>query len=214
LRLQVFQLASIDSATNTPRVRSHIHREFISAQATPSLPILVTTTDIRTPKATQILSNATIETVFWVEANQEQYRIIGNASVIPTPSHPYHAQFDPLRGPALTALEGEGIDWEAKRMQIFDSMSGHMKASWCRPPPGSKLEGGYEEAKKWPQKLPTFSDVESEEDKSILELALSNFALVVIDPFEVDFVELGIVPNQRTKFTRQQENWVEEIVVP
>ena len=130
------------------------------------------------------------------------------------PLHPYHAQFDPLRGPALTALKKEGIDWEAKRIQIFDSMSGHMKASWCRPPPGSRLEGGYEEANKWPQKLPNLGNAESEEDKRNLEIALGNFALVVIDPSEVDFVELGVVPNQRTKFTKHGENWAEEIVVP
>jgi pyridoxamine 5'-phosphate oxidase len=114
----------------------------------------------------------------------------------------------------LTALKKEGIDWELKRRQIFDSMSGHMKASWCRPPPGSKLEGGYGEAKKWPQRLPKLGEDENEEDKKNLEVALGNFALVVIDPFEVDFVELGVVPNQRTKFTRNGEHWVEEVVVP
>ena len=114
----------------------------------------------------------------------------------------------------MTALKKDGIDWESKRSQVFDSMSGHMKASWCRPTPGSKLEGGYEEAKKWPQKLPRLGEAETEEDKKNLEIALGNFALVLIDPFEVDFVELGVNPNQRTKFTRDGENWVEEIVVP
>lgn len=195
-------------------MRSHIHREFLSAKATPSLPIILSSTDIRTPKITQIQPNPTVETVFWVEANQEQYRILGTASIIPAPSHPYHAKFDPWRGPALTALKKDGIDWESKRSQVFDSMSGHMKASWCRPTPGSKLEGGYEEAKKWPQKLPRLGEAETEEDKKNLEIALGNFALVLIDPFEVDFVELGVNPNQRTKFTRDGENWVEEIVVP
>jgi len=53
-----------------------------------------------------------------------------------------------------------------------------------------------------------------EEDKKNLEIALRNFALIVIDPFEVDFVELGVDPNQRTKFTRDGEQWMEEIVVP
>lgn len=210
----VFQLASIDSATNTPRVRSHIHRQFLAAKAAPSLPLLVTSTDIRTPKNTQILASPTIEAIFWVEANQEQYRIIGNASVIPTPSHSYHARFDPLRGPVLTAFNNEGIVWESKRREVFDSMSGHMKASWCRPSPGSKLEGGYEEAKKWPHTLPTLSEAKSEEDKRNLEIALGNFALIIIDPFEVDFLELGVVPNQRTIFTRDGEKWIEEIVVP
>lgn len=119
-----------------------------------------------------------------------------------------------MGGPALTALKKEGIDWESKRREVFDSMSGHMKASWCRPPPGGKLEGGYEEAKKWPQQLPKLGEADNEEDKTNLEIALGNFALVVIDPLEVDFVELGVVPNQRTKFTRDNEEWTEEILVP
>lgn len=213
LTLPAFQLASID-ANNIPRVRSCIHREFLGAKASPSLPLLLTTTDIRTPKCAQMLSNPDVEGAFWVEGTQEQYRITGKTSIIPTPAHPYHAQFDPSRGPALTALKNEGIDWEKKRTESFDSMSGHMKASWCRPVPGSKLDGGYEEAKKWPVKLPKLGEAENEEDKRNLEKALGNFALLVIDPVEVDFVELGVVPNQRTNFTREGEEWVEQIVVP
>lgn len=161
-----------------------------------------------------MLSNSNVETVFWAEVNQEQYRISGQASIIPTPAHPYYAQFDPLRGLALSALQKEGINWETKRTESFDSLSGHMKASWCRPVPGTKLDGGYEEAKKWPERLPKLGEAENEQDKKNLEMALGNFALLLIDPTEVDFVELGMIPNQRTKFTREGEKWVEEIVVP
>ena len=89
-----------------------------------------------------------------------------------------------------------------------------MKATWCRPAPGSKLDGGYEEGNKWPDKLPKLGEAKNEEEKRNLEQALGNFALMVIDPVEVDFVELGVVPNQRTKFTREGEKWVEQIVVP
>jgi pyridoxamine 5'-phosphate oxidase len=212
---KVFQLASIDSTTNTPHVRSHIHREFLTPEAIPSLPLLLTSTDIRTPKNDQILAIPTVEIVFWAVANQEQYRIRGNASIIPTPSHRYHAQFDPLRGPTLTALNREGLDWELKRRDVFNAMNGRMKATWCTPlVPGTKLEGGYEEMKKWPRTLPKLGEADNEEDKKNLEIALRNFALIVIDPFEVDFVELGVDPNQRTKFTRDGEQWMEEIVVP
>jgi hypothetical protein len=36
---------------------------------------------------------------------------------------------------------------------------------------------------------------------------MANFALVVIDPFQVDFVKLDINPNHRTKFTRDFQGW-------
>lgn len=88
-----------------------------------------------------------------------------------------------------------------------------MKASWCRPVPGTKLEDGYEEAKKWPQKLPKLGEG-TDEEKHYLQIALANFALLVIDPVEVDYVELSVNPDQRTKFKKEGESWVEEIVVP
>lgn len=212
-RTPVFQLASTDASNGIPRVRSLILRQFLVAKAAPALPLLLTTTDIRTPKTSQILLNPNIETVFWVENTQEQYRLTGQASIIPKPSHPYYVHFN-FDWPALVALEKEDIDWEAKRIEVFDSLSGHLKASWCRPVPGSKLEGGYEEAKKWPETLPKLGEEMSEADRKNLAIALGNFALVLIDPVAVDFVELGITPNQRTKFSREGETWVEEILVP
>jgi len=88
-----------------------------------------------------------------------------------------------------------------------------MKASWCRPVPGSRLEGGQEEARKWPVRLeePKPGD---EEGKRLWEMSLANFALVVIEPHDVDYVELGIVPNRRTRFWRKDGGWDEEELVP
>jgi hypothetical protein len=115
----------------------------------------------------------------------------------------------------LAALEREGFDWEAKRKDVFDSMSRHMKATWCRPTPGIRLDGGAEESAKWPEMLPKLGKEESGDEKKNMEVALGNFALVVIDPNEVDYVELGKIPNERTRFTRTPEGlWSEEAVVP
>lgn len=130
-------------------------------------------------------------------------------------------------GPAFAALYQDGFDWEEKRRQVFDSMSAHMKASWCRPfAPGSKLPGGHEETKNWPQKLEgKLEDIlgsgggkgVSEETRKNWEMALGNFALVVIDPTDVDYVELSVVPNRRTRFWRNEGEtgeWEDEAVVP
>jgi pyridoxamine 5'-phosphate oxidase len=179
--------------------------------------LLLTTTDIRTPKVTQMLSNPLVEIVWWIEPTQEQFRFASRATIVPAPGTSLHP-------PATTSLhelcsghfaEGE-IDWEKKRVEIFDSMSGRMKASWCRPPPGSKMpgSGGYDEAKKWPRTLPKLDEAETDEDKKNLKTALDNFALVLLEPYDVDYVELGVVPNQRTRFTRDGDEWKEEILVP
>lgn len=95
------------------------------------------------------------------------------------------------------------------------SMSGHMKASWCRPVPGSRLEGGHKEANKWLVTLTEPKDDDDEEMRKNWETALGNFALLIVDPTEVDYVELGVVPNRRTRFWRtSQGTWESEAVVP
>ncbi|KAH7886320.1 pyridoxamine 5'-phosphate oxidase-domain-containing protein [Phlebopus sp. FC_14] len=196
----VLQLATLEGS-DTPRVRSVVHREFLTANAFPNVPLIVSTTDIRTPKVFQMMNiGQRVEAVYWTASTQEQYRITGKASVIPRPG--CQSPCPSGSGLIFDELAKEGFDWENKRVEVFDRMSGHLKASWCRPIPGTPLEGGYEEANKWPEKLPKLGGAESEEDKKNLEYALENFALLLIEPFEVDFVELGTTPQKRTKFRR------------
>lgn len=218
--LPVFQLASIDPNVPTSHVRSHIFRAFFSASCTPSLPLIVTTTDIRTPKVSQITANSHVELAWWIEGTQEQYRISGLASVIPHPAHPLYRHFadnikNAPQGSALASLTREGFEWEEKRMDIFKGLSGYMRASWCRPIPGSPLQGGEEEAKKWPVKVEEPSDDDGEEAKQNWKTALGNFALLIVDPTGVDFLELGVVPNRRTRFWKASDGvWKEQALVP
>ncbi|GLB43556.1 putative pyridoxamine 5'-phosphate oxidase [Lyophyllum shimeji] len=216
----VIQLASIDATSPVPQVRSHIFREFLTPTSAPSLPLLVTTTDIRTPKISQVISNSHVQVAWWIEGTQEQFRISGLASVIPAAENALHKHFlhnvkHAPSGSALAAFSKEDFDWEGKRMALFKSMSAHMKASWCRPVPGTRLEGGPDEAKKWPERLEEPGDHADDETRKNWETALGNFALLVVDPTEVDFVELGVMPNRRTRFWRSSSgSWDSEAVVP
>jgi len=124
----VIQLASVDPKHDipTPHVRSHIFRAFLSASSMPSLPLIVTTTDIRTPKVTQITSNSHVELVWWIEGTQEQYRISGFASVIPHPAHPLYRHFlynidNAPKASGLTSLTREDFEWEEKRQRNIQS---------------------------------------------------------------------------------------------
>lgn len=115
----------------------------------------------------------------------------------------------------LAALTRAEYDWEAKRVEVFRKMSAHMKASWCRPTPGSVLEGGGEEAKRWPKKVEEPKEGDSEVVRRNWETALGNFALVVIEPSEVDYLTMAVVPNRRFKFARAVDGgWDEVEVVP
>lgn len=96
-----------------------------------------------------------------------------------------------------------------------------MKASWCRPTPGSPLIDDSAKADPWPERLEDpGSDVAKEsyaEAKRLWDIALNNFALVVIDPYEIDFVDLSLIPNERILFTKQKGSlglWDEQKLVP
>ena len=55
----------------------------------------------------------------------------------------------------------------------------------------------------------------SEEEKMQWQEAFNSFAMVLVEPFKVDWVQLGVKPNQRTVFTRNDEDqWEEHIVAP
>jgi pyridoxamine 5'-phosphate oxidase len=211
----VIQLATVDAERKIPQIRSLIFRAFLS-DSSGTNHVLVSTTDVRAPKAEQIASNPWVQLVWWIDETQEQFRISGWAGVVPEPGNPLFQRFkqqvvtSAVRGGGIQTLEKEGLDWEKKRDEIFASLSGHMKASWCHPAPSVELVGGYEESKKWPERVG-----DGEEDKENWDKAMKNFGLLVVDPVEVDYVELGVVPNRRTRFKRDEAGvWKEEPIVP
>ncbi|KZT22627.1 hypothetical protein NEOLEDRAFT_1137622 [Neolentinus lepideus HHB14362 ss-1] len=221
-RVSVFQLATFDSQS-VPRARSQIYRTAITSKAHPSCPLLVSSTDVRTPKVIELTDNplnasSDSEICWWIDKTSEQFRITSKTYVIPSPSHPFYAKFDWKASPGMKALvEEDKFDWEARRREIFESMSGHMKASWLRPPPGSVMKGGYEESKKWEKTVPRWNEAQNDHEKALWETAFGNFALMVMEPVRVDYLEMAIVPNRRRIFTRemdQGESWTEEVVVP
>ena len=220
-RQQVFQLATVDTDALIPQARSHIVRSFLVPPTAPSLPLIVSTTDVRSPKVSQINANPHVHIVHWIEGTQEQYRFTGRAVIVPSPRHALYQHFVDFvakqrknGSSGITALIDSGFNWERQRVDTFESLSGHMKATWCRPAPGSPLIGGEEEAKKWPVKLEEPGVDSDEESKRNWETALMNFSLVVIEPYECDYIEPGI-PERRTKFSRTKDgNWREEALVP
>ncbi|OAX31210.1 hypothetical protein K503DRAFT_110193 [Rhizopogon vinicolor AM-OR11-026] len=210
----IFQFATTDVNT-TPYVRSLVLRDHIIHPSLPSLPLLLTTTDIRTSKVTQIKSssNRRVEANFWIKATNEQFRISGRAAIYPSPKLSEQKGIEGV-GEVYDAFKSQGWNWEDERRKQFDNIGAHMRASWCRPVPGSPMNS-YSDAEKWPVKVP--KPEEEGYDADEYEEALGNFGLLLIDPIEVDFVELGVMPNRRTRFVRQKSDgkkWKEVILVP
>jgi hypothetical protein len=212
--IAVFQLATVDEA-GKPHVRSLIHRAFLVPPSSPALPLLVTSTDIRTPKIQQIAHAHNVEIAWWINATSDQFRISGPARIFAAPEISISSPLpDAPDCAGIKALEASGIDWEKKRRELFDAVNEPMRATWCRPAPGRPLKGGYEEMNDWPVKVPKPSDAKTEKEKELAELALSNYAIIVIEPLNVDWLQMAIKPNRRTFFTREGVDWKEEAVVP
>lgn len=214
--LSVYQLATIDEE-GKPHVRSHIHRAFLVPPSNPALPLLITSTDVRSPKIQQLAHVDTVELAWWIDATSDQFRISGPARIFAAPGYVSPVS-EPLRAApgcaGIEALEASDIDWEAKRRELFDAVSQQMRATWCRPPPGSPLQGGYEEMNDWPVEVPKPSEAKTEIERELAELALNNYALIVIEPMYIDWVQMALKPHRRTFFTREGSDWKEQIVVP
>lgn len=208
----LYQLATVD-AKGIPRVRTVGYREIIQPTDCPHLPIVLNITDIRTPKVAEMRARPHVEICWWLSGSLEQFRMSGPVRVISSPQAESGA--GGLETPllAIDTMTVQGFDWEKKRQEEFNNLPPFMRATWCKPQPASAL-GAYEEAKTWPQTLPKLGEAESEEDKRNQELALRNFALILIEVTEVDWVQVGTKPHQRTRFVRDGEEWSESIIVP
>lgn len=237
----MYQVATVD-ASGVPHVRSQVHRSFLIPKSSPQTPLLVTSSDGRAQKVTQMKLNWTVELAWWMEGSQDQFRILARAKVVPSPSsvpaisEPHGAmqiadtgvraldvageERDRDEGGDLRGSDGK-YDWEKKRQEVFEGMKPAMKASWCSPvPPGSALPS-YDEPTKagWPQEVPNKDELETDEDKRNYATALDNFVMIVFEPVRVDWVQLGERPNRRTLFTRREKTdgsieWDEEIQAP
>ncbi|KAI0714620.1 pyridoxamine 5'-phosphate oxidase-domain-containing protein [Earliella scabrosa] len=211
----IYQVATVD-AKGTPRVRSQVHRGFMTPDGHPELPLLVTSTDSRTPKVVQAHANQRVELAWWMEGSSDQFRLNGFVHIYPSPAQGTPAQPTPIpeEAVALKTLASQNFDWEAKRKEVFEKMSPGMRASWCSPyPPGTPIRS-YEEQKDWVKSVPPEEEAKSEEDRKNYQTALHNFALMLVEPVDIDWCALGIQPNKRTVFKREGEKWSEQLVAP
>ena len=194
--------ATIDAHLGVPRVRTLVFRG-LEGDEKPVI-LATTRTDVRSGKVRDMAQRADVEVCWWVEEQQEQFLVMGRGWVV---------GFD-----ARTHVDvpGLALDSDEKR-EMFNSMSARMRANWCVPiAPGEKIVGGYEATKGWNATLAGLGEEGiGEEEKGDVEAAFANFGLLVIEPVEVDFLELGVEPNRRTVFRHEEgKGWVEERVVP
>lgn len=209
-----------------------------------SSPCLMTTTDVRTPKVQQLTAQSSLraqghdgsrggecEIAWWIESTQMQFRISGTVHVLPTPQHPLRSlfPFERLSPPRASDAShaDERFDWDGERKRIFEKLSPGLLASFCRPIPGSPHPNAHQlhTAKPkdstnspWPLELPPPGKEENDQQRQQLAESERNFALVVIEPYKVDLVNLAhdtrtiyeLVPGENAATGR----WTRRPVVP
>lgn len=129
-----------------------------------------------------------MELAWWLLPVGEQFRIAGRAYVVPPPSHPLPTSTYP---PKRTAPphdgkinDGKPFDWQQERLRIYEKLSPALKASFARPSPSQPTD---DDPESWPKEL-------QEGDEQTKDLALSRFALIVIEPEQVDWCVCLLVP--------------------
>lgn len=198
-----------------PHARTLVHRGFVNEQRSDSSntgvepfddnfgsnACLITTTDIRAPKAQQIIQNyeknglAKGEINWWMEGKNIQFRLAGTLLLIPRKDHPSTKLFDLQKlSPPLTSKDSKvsSFDWYKERSRIFEKLSPGLLASFARPTPGSKHpqegseklndkgpgEGSEDDGKDdlespWPLELPQPGKEETQEQKKLLADSVS-----------------------------------------
>lgn len=152
----VYALATL-SPEGLPKARMVIHRRISPSN------LFITTTDTRMQKPVHLNNSPSVEMAWWIDPTAVQFRITGKAYVIPPASaeskEAIQKTLDSI-GLDKGAEDGQADWWEKQRMSMWkEQMSGHLRASFARPKPGSPLKDAPP-SDEWPTRL----DAESVRD--------------------------------------------------
>ncbi|CAG8677815.1 26163_t:CDS:2 [Dentiscutata erythropus] len=177
--------------------------------------LLVITTDIRSAKVNHLLENSGFEICWWFPVTTDQFRLSGNAYILPSPINPIIAHFpsDMLLSPYSFSVDSisliEHFDWEQERKKHWYETSSDLRATFLEPQPTQENE---------------ISNVVREldpigktmEEKLLVKKALENFAIVVMKVDYIDHLKLSPTPIQTIwKFQKSddglnKEEWIKK----
>lgn len=123
-----YALATLSAQGESPRVRHVVHRGF--ARGTNAL---LTTTDVRAPKAAELHARPAFELAWWIAPARvqvggrlTQFRIRGYASLV--------------SGSAPSSVLPSQVEWGAERERVWDGLRPQMKETFHGAAPGTPLD--------------------------------------------------------------------------
>ncbi|KAJ9123478.1 hypothetical protein QFC24_003692 [Naganishia onofrii] len=149
-----YPFASVDT-NGSPRVRYVVHRAL-----TPESSFLIFTTDTRMGKCTHLASDGRCEASFWMEGSGVQFRVAGEALIVPN-----DADVSPSAQKALeSAVQKDSVRavgeekkadyWIGERERNWTKgISGHLRATFARPTPGTPLDKVDRKPEDWTETM-------------------------------------------------------------
>ena len=101
-------------------------------------------------KPVNLAHDSSVELAWWIEPPAVQFRIRGQAYTLPPDKTQANEVIKRLQ---LSGDEAKGAWWEDKRENIWSDLTGHIRASFARPTPGTPLDQAKEKPEDWIERL-------------------------------------------------------------
>ncbi|CAG8757389.1 1997_t:CDS:1, partial [Dentiscutata heterogama] len=154
----------------------------------------------------------------WFPVTTDQFRLSGNAYVLPSPTNPIIAHFPSniLLSPYSFSVDStsliEHFDWEQERKHYWYKTSSDLRATFLEPQPAQEVNEN--EISNVVRELDPIG--KNMEEKLLVKKALENFAIVVMKVDYIDHLKLSPTPIQTIwKFQKSdddlnKEEWVKK----
>ena len=125
-------------------------------------------------KPVHLAAHSDVEIAWWIEPTNTQFRISGPAVTIASPKVESSDKVqEKLKKLDPTGDEKNTDWWEKERARLWKSVSGHLRAGFARPAPGTPLDKADRKPEEWSESIPA-------ESVSIPILSLSHSSHVVL----------------------------------
>lgn len=109
-------------------------------------------------KPKHLAAHSDVEVAWWIEATNVQFRISGHGVTIPSPKVESSQSIgEKLKKLAPTGEESNADWWEQERTRLWKSVSGHLRAGFARPAPGTPLDKADRKPEDWSESIPAES---------------------------------------------------------
>jgi hypothetical protein len=109
-------------------------------------------------KPKHLAAHGDVELAWWIEATNVQFRFSGQAVTVASPKVESAGDIK-SKLQKLNAIGDEADPewWEKERARLWKDVSGHLRAGFARPAPGTPLDQADRKPEEWSESIPAQS---------------------------------------------------------